>query len=181
MERPEPVDASDAEPPPEAGPLPEPVQRVSSFLEDAGVEARLHEFGEGTHTAEDAARAVGCSTAQIVKSLIFICDSESVLVMVSGVARADDEKVREATGASAVKIAKPDVVLARTGFPVGGVAPFPLPQVTTAVLDHQLLGHPVVWTGAGSERHVLALTPHDLLKLSRAQPADVSMKSALSS
>lgn len=173
--------ASGAETPEGDAALPEPVQRVSSFLESSGVEACLHEFPEGTPTAEAAARAAGCGTAQIVKSLIFICDSEATLVMVSGASRADDEKIREATGASAVKIAKPAVVLDRTGFEVGGVAPFPLPGIRTALLDNSLLGHPVVWAGAGSERHMVALTPHDLLRLARARPADVGKPAESSS
>ncbi len=154
--------------------LPEPVERVSAFLVTAGAEACLHEFSEPTPTAEAAARAVGCAPDQIVKSLIFLCDSEPTLVMVSGAARADDAKIREVMGASAVKIAKPAVVLDRTGFEVGGVAPFPLPQIGAALCDHGLLNHPVIWAGAGSDRHMVALTPHDLMRLARARPADVS-------
>ena len=160
--------------------LPEPVQRVSAFLESAGVEACLHEFSEGAATAEAAARAVGCETDQIVKSLIFICDNEPTLVMVSGASRADDAKIREIIGAAAVKIAKPAVVLDRTGFEVGGVAPFPLPKVKTALCDHRLLSHPVVWAGAGSASYMLALAPHDLIRLAHARPADVSARPAAS-
>src|SRR5215208_812194 len=52
---------------------PEPVQRVSTFLQAAAVEARVEEFPEGTPTAEAAARAVGCEISQIVKSLVFVC------------------------------------------------------------------------------------------------------------
>lgn len=167
--------SSQSDPPADA-PLPGAVERVSAFLESAGVEACLHEFSDGTPTAEEAARAVGCGVEQIVKSLIFICDSEPALVMVSGAMRADDAKVRAAAGATAVKIAKPAVVLDRTGFEVGGVAPFPLPEIGTALCDHSLLGGPVVWAGAGSARHMVALAPHDLLRLSRARPANVGTR-----
>jgi len=170
------ADAPEPEPVEGDPSLPEAVQRVSVFLEASGVEACLHEFSEGTPTAEAAARAVGCETDQIVKSLIFICDAEPVLVMVPGGSRADDAKVREVTGATAVKIAKPAVVLDRTGFEVGGVAPFPLPQITTALCDHRLLNYPVVWAGAGSERHMVALAPHDLIRLAGARPADIGAR-----
>ena len=47
-----------------AGSFPEPVERVSAFLRDAGAEARIQEFPDGTHTAQDAADAVGCELAQ---------------------------------------------------------------------------------------------------------------------
>ena len=50
---------------------PEPVERVAAFLRAAGAEARVEEFRGGTPTARDAADAVGCELAQIVKSLLF--------------------------------------------------------------------------------------------------------------
>ena len=169
-----------SEPPPDLASLLEPVQRVSRFLEEAGVEACVHEFSEQTPTAEAAARAVGCEVGAIVKSLIFICDTRPTLVMVSGDLRADDEKIRRALDAESVKIAKPAVVLDETGFEVGGVAPFPLPKIEAALCDRALLSRPVVWAGAGSERHMVALAPHDLLRLARAKPADVTMRAAAS-
>ena len=68
---------------------PEPVERVAEFLRKVAVESRVEEFPTGTLTAEDAANAVGCDLAQIVKSLVFICDGKPVLVMVGGDRRAD--------------------------------------------------------------------------------------------
>ncbi len=58
---------------------PEPVERVSSFLREAGAEARIHEFPAGTPTAVDAAEAAGCGVDQIVKSLVLICDDRPVV------------------------------------------------------------------------------------------------------
>ena len=55
---------------------------------------------------------------------------------------------------------------------VGGVAPFPLTQVKAVFLDRSLLGHPIVWIGAGSTRHMAALAPTELMRLSRAEPMD---------
>ncbi len=157
--------------------VPEAVRRVADVLVGAGVEARLHEFLESTPTATAAARAIGCGPDQIVKSLIFVCDGDPALVMVSGSSRADDAKIAKAVGAKSVKIAKPAVVFDRTGFEVGGVAPFPLPNIRTAICDRRLLGRDVVWAGAGSVRHMVALAPHDLVKLSSARAADVSARS----
>ena len=66
---------------------PAPVERVSSFLRQMGVEARIEEFEAGTPTAVDAARAVGCKLGQIVKSLVFDCGGRWVVVLVPGVDR----------------------------------------------------------------------------------------------
>jgi prolyl-tRNA editing enzyme YbaK/EbsC (Cys-tRNA(Pro) deacylase) len=150
------------------------VERVAAFLREASVEARLEEFSEPTKTAEDAARAVGCALGQIVKSLVFDCDDGAIVVLIPGDRRADREKIAAAAGCAKAKIAGPDRVREVTGFEPGAVAPFPLPDVRGVYVDRGLLGHRVVWIGAGSTRHVAGLTPADLTRLSKARPIDAA-------
>lgn len=145
---------------------------MAAFLREAGVEARVEEFAEGTPTAEDAARAVGCALGQIVKSLVFDCDGRAIVVLVPGDRRADRAKIAEAAGCKAAKIAGPEQVKEATGFAPGAVAPFPLPGVESVFVDRSLLKHRVVWIGAGSERHMAAVSPPDLVRLARAEPID---------
>jgi prolyl-tRNA editing enzyme YbaK/EbsC (Cys-tRNA(Pro) deacylase) len=151
---------------------PEPVERVAAFLRDAGIEARVEEFRDGTPTAEDAAKAAGCELSQIVKSLVFDCDGRAIVVLVPGDRRADRQQVAETAGCTKAKIAGPDQVVEATGFEPGAVAPFPLPGVERIFVDRSLLQHRIVWIGAGSPQHMAALTPSDLVRLSRAQPMD---------
>jgi prolyl-tRNA editing enzyme YbaK/EbsC (Cys-tRNA(Pro) deacylase) len=151
---------------------PEQVERVAGHLREAGVEARVEEFLEGTPTAEDAARAVGCALGQIVKSLVFDCDGRSILVLVPGDHRADRRKVAAAANCSSARIAGADEVRAATGFEPGAVAPFPLPRVEAIFIDRSLLRHKLVWIGAGSTRHMAAVTPTDLVRLANARPID---------
>jgi prolyl-tRNA editing enzyme YbaK/EbsC (Cys-tRNA(Pro) deacylase) len=151
---------------------PEPVRRVAQFLQTATVEARIEEFADGTKTAEDAARAVGSSLAQIVKSLVFLCDGKALLVMVPGDRRADPQKVAAAGACGRAKVAGPEDVERATGFEPGAVAPFPLPAIEGVFVDHALLAHEVVWIGAGSRRHMAAIAPADLLRLTRARAID---------
>src|SRR2546421_11474192 len=77
---------------------PEPVERVSAILREAGAEARLEEVSTRTPTAEDAARAVGCELRRIVKSLLFGCDGRPGLVLVPGDRRADPAQGARAAG-----------------------------------------------------------------------------------
>ncbi|SRR6266536_2345986 len=152
---------------------PEPVDRVAIFLREAGAEVRVEEFLEGTPTAQAAARAVGCELAQIVKSLVFDCEGQPVVVLVPGDRRADSEKIAEAAGCRLARIAGPEEVADKTGFEPGAVAPFPLPRVELVLIERTLLAHGVVWIGAGSDRHMAALSPAELVRLSRARPMDV--------
>jgi len=152
---------------------PEPVERVTAYLREAGAEVRVEEFPDGTPTAQAAARAVGCELSQIVKSLVFHCDGRPVVALVPGDRRADSDKIARAAGCRFARIAGPDEVTEATGFEPGAVAPFPLPRVERLFIDPTLLSHRVVWIGAGSERHMASLSPTELVRLSRARPMDV--------
>lgn len=151
---------------------PEPVERVAAFLREAGAEARLEEFEAGTRTADDAARAAGCSVGQIVKSLVVVCDGVTVLVMVPGDRRADLDKIAAAAGSSSARIARADEVERATGFVPGGVSPFVVPRVDRVFVDRTLLSRESVWVGAGSPAHVAAVRPSELVRLTRARPID---------
>jgi prolyl-tRNA editing enzyme YbaK/EbsC (Cys-tRNA(Pro) deacylase) len=145
---------------------------VASFLRESGAEARLEEFDTGTPTAGDAARAAGCELAQIVKSVVFDCGDKFVLALTPGDRRADSKKVAAAAGCSRARIASPAQVVEATGFEPGAVAPFPLRRVERVLIDQTLLTHDRVWIGAGSPRHLAALAPDELARLTRAQAID---------
>jgi len=155
---------------------PEPVERVASVLRERGVHARLEEFEHGTGSARDAARAAGCELEQIVKSLVFVCDGATVLALLPGDRRADAAKVAAAAGAFEARIAKPEEVVAATGFEPGAVAPFPTPHIVTTLIDHALLGHETVWCGAGTDRHIMGLSPHEVARVTNAVPADLAQE-----
>ena len=152
--------------------FPDEVERVAAYLRESRAEARLEEFPEGTPTARDAARAIGCELGQIVKSLVFDCDGRAVVVLVPGDKRADARKVAAEAASARARVAGTAQVEAATGFPPGAVAPFPLPKVDRVLLERTLLAHDVVWVGAGSTRHMAGLSPTELVRLARARPMD---------
>jgi Cys-tRNA(Pro) deacylase len=152
---------------------PESVERVAAVLRAQGVDARLEEFEQPTSSAAAAAEAVGAEPAEIVKSLVFVCDGLPVLVLVPGDERAEAAKVAQAAGARYARMARADEVVSATGFEPGAVAPFPAPNVSRILLERTLLENDVVWIGAGSTSHVAGLSPHELLRLTDAQVADL--------
>ncbi len=140
----------------------------------AGVDARLEEFPDGTPTAAAAARAVGCTRAEIVKSLVFVCDERPLLALVPGDKRADAARLTAAAGARYARVARPEEVEAATGFEPGAVAPFPAPNVSRVFMDRSFLQHELVWIGAGSDQHMAGLAPTDLARLAKAEIADLA-------
>lgn len=157
---------------------PEPVERVAAFLRAAGAEARLEQFDLGTPTAAAAAAAAGCGLEQIVKSLVLLCDGVAVVALVPGDRRCDLRKVARIVGAGTARVASTADVLTATGFAPGAVAPFPLPGVARLLVERTLLSSSLVWVGAGSDRHLVCLSPRELMRLTRGEAEDVVQESA---
>lgn len=134
----------------------------------------VRRFPEGTRTAADAAAAVGCDVAQIVKSLVFTADGEPVLVLTSGANRVDTAKVADELGVDHVGKADADLVRRATGFAIGGTPPFGHPSPLRTVVDRDLLAHDEVWAAAGSPDSVFPLAPRTLVERSGGTVTDVA-------
>ncbi len=152
---------------------PDAVERVAAALRAGAVDSTIQEFPEGTATAEDAARAVGCTLPEVLKSVLFVCEHRIVLVLVPGDRRADEAKVAGAVGASAARVAYAREVVGATGVEPGAVAPFDLPAVDQVLLEQTALVHDRVWVGAGSPHHMAGLAPSELQRLTRARATDL--------
>ena len=147
--------------------------RVVEAARAAGLEIEVREFPEGTRTAEDAARAIGVSVGQIVKSLVFTTDGRPVLCLVSGLNRVDGVRLAVITGASDVRRASADEVERATGFAIGGVPPLGHAHPLPIYCDRDLLAFDIVWAAAGTPRAVFSAQPLALVKACRATVADL--------
>jgi prolyl-tRNA editing enzyme YbaK/EbsC (Cys-tRNA(Pro) deacylase) len=136
--------------------------RFAEAAAAAGIALESRRFPEGTRTAEDAARAIGCDVAQIVKSLVFVADGVPVLALTSGRNRVDPSKVAALCGASDVRKATADEVRDATGYAIGGTPPFGHPQPLRCFVDEDLMGFDEVWAAAGTPDSVFPLTPAEL-------------------
>jgi len=131
---------------------------VAAAFQSFGLTPQFRNFPEGTATAEQAAAAVGCEVAQIVKSLVFLAGDEVLLLLVSGANRVDERKVGELAGAP-VRKATAKEVEARTGFRIGVVPPVGHSAPVRVFLDRDLMDHPVVWSASGVHNRVFPMAP----------------------
>ncbi len=147
--------------------------RVKTALQAAGAEIEVLEMAEGTRTAEDAARAVGCETDQIAKSIIFRGEESGhvILFLTAGGNLVDPAKAAIVAGQP---LGKADAALIRqeTGFAIGGVAPVGHLTPVRAYFDPRLQAFAQVWAAAGTPRHVFAIEPDRLLEMTGATLAD---------
>jgi Cys-tRNA(Pro) deacylase len=149
------------------------IERVRDTAHAEGVAVEVHEFPEGTKTAEDAARAVGCELDQIVKSLVFTVDGDPVLALVSGANRLNEAKLAAVAGGP-IGRADADAVRRATGYPIGGVPPFAHDTRLQTYIDANLLRFDVVWASAGTPRTVFPIKPSDLVRLANAIETDLT-------
>lgn len=149
------------------------VARVVAAAADAGLAIRVQRFPEGTRTAADAARAVGCQVGQIVKSLVFIADGSPVVALLSGADRLDPARLAEVLGAADVRRATGDEARTATGYAIGGVPPLGHATPLTVVMDRGLLAHPVVWAAAGLPDAVFSAAPEELGRAAGASVVDL--------
>ena len=149
--------------------------RVAEELLRLGVTSAVKEMPESTRTAVEAAAALGCDVAQIVKSLIFrsVVGDEALLVLVSGADRVDEPRLARVVGEQVEK-ATGNFVRARTGYAIGGVPPVGHSQPLVTYLDEHLLDHALVWAAAGTPRAVFPIKPADLLRITSAKVVAVA-------
>jgi prolyl-tRNA editing enzyme YbaK/EbsC (Cys-tRNA(Pro) deacylase) len=158
-----------------SGDLPRAAAAVVAAGRSRGLELEVREFPDGTRTAADAARAIGCQVDQIVKSLVFVADTDPVLVLCSGGNRVDVVKVGRERSAVAVRKADAGEVRAATGYAIGGTPPFGHARDLPVLIDRHLTGFEVVWAAAGTPRHVFPLAPADLVAATGGRVADVTL------
>ena len=147
--------------------------RVGTAL---GPQFTVVEFEESTHTAQEAADAIGCTVAEIAKSILFRSQSgRPVLVVASGTNKVDEKKIRALLGEK-IERAPPEFVKEMTGFEVGGVPPVAHATPCVVYLDADLKAFRQVWAAGGTPNAVFAISVERLAELSGAIVADVAKR-----
>lgn len=148
------------------------MNRFETWLATTDFAVTVREFPEGTRTATDAARAVGCEVGQIVKSLVFVAGGRPVVALVSGANRLDERRLAAIAGGPVSK-ADADTARAATGYVIGGVPPFGHATEVPVYMDRDLLDYAIVWAAAGRPDSVFEIAPERLRELSSATVADI--------
>ena len=155
------------------------IQRVLDAANRKGVELEIHVFDESTHTAAEAAAAVGAELGQIVKSLVFVHPGEDgalepILCLVSGPNRVDLARLAAVTGARDVRRATAREANELSGFTIGGIPPIGHSRPMRVIMDPDLGRFQVVWAAAGTATAVFPVPPATLRSISNATVAPIT-------
>jgi prolyl-tRNA editing enzyme YbaK/EbsC (Cys-tRNA(Pro) deacylase) len=152
--------------------VPVPVQRVLDAAERKGMRLDIRLFDRSTHTAAEAAAAVGGEIGQIVKSLVFVADGvdgiEPVLVLASGANTVDIALVASTLTEPTLRRATADEARELTGYVIGGIPPFGHSKQIRTLMDPDLGRFEMVWAAAGSANAVFPISPASLRVLTNA-------------
>jgi prolyl-tRNA editing enzyme YbaK/EbsC (Cys-tRNA(Pro) deacylase) len=152
-------------------------ERVRAYAEQRGVTIDITTFDESTHTAEEAAAAIGVALGQIVKSLVFMApldpatdggELQPVVALVRGSDRVDLGKLASVSGHPRLRRASAKEARRATGYAIGGVPPFAHDQQAVVVMDPALDGYEEIWAAAGTPTTVFPIAPATLAMLADA-------------
>lgn len=163
-----------------AADLPPSARRFQDLLRGLGFDHPVTTFSESTRTSAEAAAAVGCTVAQIAKSLVFRSRATGtpVLVVASGANRVDEKAVArvlaDRIGGGGIERADADFVRDKTGYAIGGVPPVGHAVPPAVAIDADLMRHDVIWAAAGHPNAVFRLTPDDLVRMTGGTVAAIA-------
>jgi len=147
--------------------------QFGEWLDGQGPDIQVRRYPAGTRTAEDAARAIGCELAQIVKSLVFTAGGRPLVALVSGANRLDTRRLEALAGAPVARAAA-DLAREVTGYAIGGVPPFGHASPLPVYMDRDLARWEVVWAAAGRPDAVFPISPARLAELSGARVEELA-------
>ena len=149
-------------------------ERMQAVLAEFGFELEVKELAASTRTAAEAAEAIGCSVAQIAKSLIFKGQEtgQPILIIASGVNRVNEKTAAMAVGEKFER-ATPDFVFENTGYKIGGVPPVGHKNTPLTLIDEDIFQYDEIWAAAGTPHAVFRLTPKILADMTQGKVISV--------
>lgn len=148
------------------------IDEVKNYL--AGHRIEVWEYRQPTPTCETAAAAVGCTPAEIAKTLLFLVGGQPAVVVTCGDMKVKSSLLKKAAGLSGkVKLPQAEDVLQHTGYAPGGVCPFLLSAELPILLDTSMRRFPQVYAAAGNDYSAVPVTFSQLEALTGGVAVDV--------
>ncbi len=149
-------------------------RRVQDALAAQGFTNNVVELPQTTRSAAEAAQAIGCTVAQIAKSLVFRTrDSyRAVLVIASGVNRVNEKRLAALVG-EAIERPDADFVRQQTGYAIGGVPPVGHAAPLETYIDEDLRQYADLWAAAGTPFAVFRLSPDELMRMTGGKVVNI--------
>jgi prolyl-tRNA editing enzyme YbaK/EbsC (Cys-tRNA(Pro) deacylase) len=148
-------------------------KKLVLFLKENNSNAELLIFNKSCHSVEEAAETANVDPKDFIKSICMI-DSKSNLIVaiVKGEDRASTSRVSKSLNIERPRIATPEEMLERTGYPCGGTPPFGYNAIF--LIDPRVIEKNIVYGGGGSECALVKVQTSELKRLNKGKIIRVS-------
>lgn len=145
------------------------IEKARLHLARWGKDALVTEHEVSSATVELAAQALHTEAGRIAKTLSFLNEERTLLVVVAGDARVDSGKLKKTFGLKKARMVPAEEVEPRTGHAVGGVCPFGVNDGVDVWLDESLRRYATVFPACGSSNSSIELTLDELAECAEAK------------
>jgi len=143
-------------------------RKLSNFLLNNNIYAQHLIFEQSCHSVQEAAKAAGTSPENFVKNICMIDnDGNLIVAIVKGEDRASTSRVSKVLNIERPRIASPEEILEKTGYPCGGVPSFGYKALF--LIDTKVMEKDVVYTGGGSQNSLVKISTRELQKANNAE------------
>lgn len=142
--------------------------RLKNYIQNNNIEAEHLSFDQSCHSVEEAAQAVNARPEDFVKNICMVDGAGNLIVaIVKGENQASASRVGKALHTAGVRMATPDEILERTGYPCGGTPSFGFEA--TFLVDQRVPETEIVYTGGGSTTSLVKIASQELIRANHAQ------------
>lgn len=147
-------------------------EKMKTYIDEKKIECEYLIFEASCHSVADAALAANANISEFVKNICFIGnDKQLIVAIVKGENRASSKKVAKLLNIDSLRTATSDEMLAYTGYPCGGTPSFGFDA--KFIIDPKVLEQKYIYTGGGSERSLVKISPESLKQANFALIAKV--------
>ena len=137
-------------------------EKLKAYMRENNVSGEHLTFTASTRSVTEAANAAGVTPQDFVKNICMIDSNGSLVVgIVKGEDRVSTSRVAKLLGVETVRIATPDEILGKTGYPCGGTPSYG--YRARFLIDEKVLQKDVVYTGGGSVNSLVKIRSSDLV------------------
>jgi Cys-tRNA(Pro)/Cys-tRNA(Cys) deacylase len=143
------------------------------YLKNKKIKFKIIHLDEVPKSAQDVERLYGCPLHQVLKTLVCVGETKSVIVVLPGDRRVDVDKLKKIIGQSNLRMARPDEVEEITDYTIGGVSPFVIEKDIKKIIDESVFEIKTVNIGSGKAEIGIKLNSEELRKIWDGVIADI--------
>ena len=145
------------------------IEKARKHLSRWGKDGLIVEHEVSSATVELAAQALNTEPGRIAKTLSFLNEERTLLIVAAGDARVDSSKFKKAFGLKKARMVPAEEVEPRIGHAIGGVCPFGVNEGVDVWLDESLRRYETVFPACGSSNSSIELSLDELTEYSEAR------------